>query len=245
LNPLAERTCFPQVAEWKKWMRKTGKPELEGIRKIVVRNKATEEPTPKLEKEDVLLAAIKVPTGDFHKKGLEGALNKALPMLHAHGGFVTGFVEKLDEAGQEAFKKAKAAAGKAGAAARGKPKKGGKFTPPAWLPHADAIFMRRGLDQLVQEFVMDKVGKDVFPLIEEKVTMLGKEVGLFGPMMKKLKGLVFDLAEVPPPCTQPPLLAHPTACAPSRTALACALPACAWVPDRARCPFSRDKASRL
>jgi Ca2+-binding EF-hand superfamily protein len=55
--------------EWKKWMKKTGKPAMDKIHKTVVRNEATEEPTPKGEKEEELLAAVLVPTEGFHKKG--------------------------------------------------------------------------------------------------------------------------------------------------------------------------------
>ena len=36
---------------------------------------------------------------------------------------------------------------------------------------------------------------NVFPTIDEKLTELAKAMNLFGPMMKKLKTMVYDLAE--------------------------------------------------
>jgi hypothetical protein len=103
--------------------------------------------------------------------GLDFALKIAMPLLIKRGGTIGEFVVKFDELGQEAIKgaaaivvkvdkvqtkamaKAKVAKPKKPAKKPTKPKPG-KFTPPAWIANANAMFLRRGLDQLLQEFVM-------------------------------------------------------------------------------------------
>jgi hypothetical protein len=52
--------------------------------------------------------------------------------------------------------------------------------------------MRRGLSQLVQELVVSKVRDEIFPKIDEAID---KHKKIRGPIAKKVKGVVYDLAE--------------------------------------------------
>lgn len=54
-----------------------------------------------------------------------------------------------------------------------------------------ALDVRRALSQLVQEFVMGQLIKDVFPEIDKRL----KELDLFGPIAQKVRQLVYDMAE--------------------------------------------------
>eukprot|EP01052_Picozoa_sp_SAG31_P015525 SAG31_NODE_1000_length_10456_cov_3.588394_6_plen_357_part_00 len=56
---------------------------------------------------------------------------------------------------------------------------------------ASAVALRRGLNHMVQEFVMDKVTTVVFPEIDQRV----KALNLVGPIATKVKTLVYDMAE--------------------------------------------------
>jgi hypothetical protein len=67
-----------------------------------------------------------------------------------------------------------------------------KFKPPVTFA-LHSTDMRRGLSQMLQEFVIPKVAKVVHPMIESKVSRLG--LPPIGGVQEKVLALVFDQAE--------------------------------------------------
>ena len=51
--------------------------------------------------------------------------------------------------------------------------------------------LRRCMDQLMQEFIVDKAYMEVFPMLDSKLSALG----LIGPVAKKVKGFLYDQVE--------------------------------------------------
>ena len=55
----------------------------------------------------------------------------------------------------------------------------------------NALQLRRGLSQLIQEWIMDKLKNEVFPEVDIRLD----DLGLMGPIATKVRELVYDMAE--------------------------------------------------
>ena len=54
-----------------------------------------------------------------------------------------------------------------------------------------ALNLRRGICQLLQEFVLDKLTVHIFPEIEKRLNLLD----LYGPILRKVRTFVYDMLE--------------------------------------------------
>eukprot|EP01046_Picozoa_sp_COSAG06_P039416 COSAG06_NODE_4655_length_4061_cov_146.185817_3_plen_511_part_01 len=112
------------------------------------------------------LAKIKVPTQDFHVRGLQNALSSILPLVNHVGGQAKHRVDELGLLAGDALKEG--------------------------LNLGD---LRRALSQVMQELVMDKVQHDIFPLLDKAVKDIALEQDLPNIITKKVTRCVFDIAE--------------------------------------------------
>eukprot|EP01046_Picozoa_sp_COSAG06_P022160 COSAG06_NODE_1701_length_8674_cov_30.790904_1_plen_1199_part_10 len=133
----------------------------------------TEAEIKKAGKNKKKLLAIKVPTGKFLEAGIKAAMEVVLPLLEEIGGPVVDRAKALGIIASE----------------------GADGVMKGGLDTLDLGALKRGFSQMLQEMVMDKVQHEVFPLLDGAVMDLAADQGLPSFIAKKVKFMVFDIAE--------------------------------------------------